>query len=200
MSTSHPLLAAVYDGALRLAEREFIQPMRRRALAGIGGDVLDLGAGTGANFPVLAETGARITAVEPDPHMLRRARRRAGDLGMDVRFAAAPAEELPFPDASFDAVAAMLVLCTVRDPARALAEVARVLRPGGEVRFVEHVRAEGHAAAWQDRLRPLWSACAGGCQLNRDTGSLLRARFARADWDVVRVPFPLCRVLVGHAR
>jgi ubiquinone/menaquinone biosynthesis C-methylase UbiE len=201
---SHPLLAAVYDLAVGPAERVVLRPLRERALSGLTGDVLDLGAGTGANFPVFAAArqagvALRVTALEPDPHMLRRARRRAAELDLPVTFADAPAEALPFPAASFDAIAATLVLCTVRDPERALAEAARVLRPGGELRFIEHVRGDGRAAHWQDRVRPVWAACAGGCQLNRDTGAMLRRAFAQVRWTALDAPFPVCLVLVGRA-
>lgn len=205
LAASHPFLAALYDPALAAAERRYLQPLRQEALAGVAGDLLDLGAGTGANFPTFAtEIGRgnplRVTALEPDPHMLRRARRRAQALALPVTLTGATAEALPFPDASFDVIAATLVLCTVADPARALAEAVRVLRPGGALRFIEHVRAEGRVAArWQDRLRPVWSACAGGCQLNRDTGALLRSTFRRVEWEALRAPFPLSRVLIGAA-
>jgi SAM-dependent methyltransferase len=203
---AHPLFAAAYDLLAGPFDRRLILPLRRRLLAGCSGDLLDVGAGTGGNFPVLREmvdAGAdlRLQATEPDPHMLRRARRRAESLRLDVRLHGAPAEALPFHDASFDHVVATLVLCTVADPERSLAEMHRVLRPGGELRFMEHVRAGGAAGSWQDRLRPLWASVGGGCQLNRRTGETIRrSAFAEAEWETVSVPFPLCRLLLGRAR
>lgn len=205
-ASGHPVFAALYDALTKGAENHFVQPLRRRLLAGCHGDVLDLGAGTGADFPVLQSIAAsdptlRVEAVEPDPHMRRRAQARAEAMGLPVQFHAAPAEDLPMADGSFDYVVATLVLCTVTDVAKGLHEVHRVLRPGGELRFLEHVRSEGPESRWQDRLRPLWARLAAGCQLNRRTGDLLRASaFEAVRWEEVRLPFPVYRLLMGSAR
>jgi ubiquinone/menaquinone biosynthesis C-methylase UbiE len=159
---------------MRWMERGFMSRLRRQALAGLTGHVLEIGAGTGANFAYYP-TGVRVVALEPDPFMLKRAEARLAALGRgDITLRQAPAEELPFDDASFDAVVSTLVLCTVRDPLRALAEVRRVLRPEGQLIFVEHVRADGLAGAIQDIIRPAWSCVGAGCNPNRRTEGILR--------------------------
>lgn len=173
----HRLFAAVYDRLNAPFEREVLGPRRAGLLAGLSGDVLDVGAGTGANLPHLPAT-ARVVATEPDPAMRRRlvakAARRLTPVGVD----AAAAEALPYPDASFDAVVFTLVLCTVSDPARALAEARRVLRPDGRLVVLEHVRGDGRLARWQDRLTPLWTRLVAGCHPNRDTrGAVEQAGF-----------------------
>lgn len=164
------------------------------------GAVLEIGAGTGANFSYYRQA-EKIVAVEPDPFMLRRAVKRARHLGLDIEFRQAVAEALPFPDASFDAVVATLVFCTVTDPARALAEVGRVLKPGGTFRFIEHVRVEGGVAAgMQDVLTPVWKRVGAGCHLNRRTVDAVEA----AGFEIVEMkqerPFPLLPLAAGVAR
>jgi ubiquinone/menaquinone biosynthesis C-methylase UbiE len=130
------------------------------------GRVLEVGAGTGFNFPYYAD-GTAVTATEPDPEMLRRAGPRAREHGIELR--AAPAERLPFPDGSFDTVVATGVFCAVDDPDQALSEVYRVLRPGGELRFSEHVRAPGRPRrAMQRALDPLHYRLFR-CHIGRDT-------------------------------
>jgi ubiquinone/menaquinone biosynthesis C-methylase UbiE len=160
---------------------------RRAFLAGASGRVLEVGAGTGANFSHYP-AGLELVAVEPDAAMLARARRRAAELHLAVDLRAAAAYPLPFPAESFDTVVFGLCLCTIPEPGRALAEARRVLRPGGKVLFLEHVRAQDPGLArWQDRLAPAWGAFAGGCRPNRDT----RAEFEKAgfefDWIVEKV-------------
>lgn len=202
----HPVFAAFCDFLTAGAERGPLAPLRRNLVDGLHGAVLDVGAGTGANFPFLAvrslaEPSLAVYAADPDPHMLCRARRRADRLGLRVTFLEAPAEALPLADASMDAVLLTLVLCTAGAPEAALAEVRRVLRPGGSLRFLEHVRAEGAAGRWQQRLAAPWAAVAGGCRLDRCTGdTLARAGFASLDWKEVPAPFPVLRVIAGSAR
>lgn len=165
---SHPLVAMVYDRVV--PDRFLFAPHRRYLAADLSGRVLDVGAGTGANFPYVADDSERISyhAIEPDPHMREQAAEKARDVGCAVTLRDARAESLPYPDDHFDVVVASLVFCTVEDPDAALEEVARVLKPGGELRFLEHVRADGWRATGQDLLNPLWSR-AGGCQLTRET-------------------------------
>ncbi|WP_276254445.1 class I SAM-dependent methyltransferase [Halomontanus rarus] len=169
---SHPVFAALYD---RLPGDQMLEPHHEYLAADLSGRVLDLGAGTGALFPTVLEAvegGTReleYHAVEPDPHMRRRAERRAADLGLAVDVRDGCAEALPYPDDAFEYVLASVVFCTIEDPDAALEEVARVLKPGGEFRFVEHVHADGWRATAQDVLNPLWERAAGGCQLNRET-------------------------------
>ena len=172
----HPWFAAIYDRLNAAAERGFLRPARTRVAGGARGRVLEIGCGTGAAFPYYGEGVQALIATEPDPCMLTRARRRATDVARQIDLQKASAEALPFPDASFDTVVAMLVLCTVTDPARALTEIRRVLKPGGTLRFYEHVR-HGHApgALAQDLVAPLWARCFGGCRPNRNTAASIAA-------------------------
>ena len=137
----HPIFAALYDVILGLAERKFLRPHRAYLVGAATGRILDVGSGTGANFPLFSAQ-AEVVAIEPDPHMLRRAQAHADRLGRSIKLLAEGAEQLPFPDVSFDVAIATLVFCTIRDPGRALGELRRVLRPGGQLRFLEHVRAK----------------------------------------------------------
>ena len=132
------------------------------------------GARTGANLDRYPDAVGELVLAEPDPHMLRKLRPRAAVAGAEV--VAAGAESLPFEDSSVDTVASSLVLCTVPDPVAALAESARVLRPGGKLLFLEHVRArESGPARWQDRLETPWRFFADGCHCNRDTVATIEA-------------------------
>ncbi len=171
----HPIFAAVYDAMNRPLERQLFGQRRARLLADLTGTVLDVGAGTGANLRYFRHANL-VVAAEPDPAMRARLARKLSEASVPVEIAAAPAEDLPYPAGSFDTVVATLVLCTVADPARALAEIRRVLVPGGSLVVLEHVRGEGRLATWQDRLTPLWSRLAAGCHPNRDT----RAAIERA--------------------
>ena len=180
----HPIFAAVYDRLTRSAERKFLGTHRAWLCARATRRVLDLGAGTGANFRYV-RADAEIIAVEPDPYMLERARRRAEALERAVTFLPDAAESLSLETASVDAVLATLVLCTVDDPARALREIRRVLRPGGRLLFLEHVRLDH--PVWgrvQDVVTPLWRSLCAGCHPNRDTvAAIRRAGFAICDLE-----------------
>lgn len=187
--------ALLYDACARVGDRKGFAAIRRRAVAELGGDVLEVGAGTGLN---LAHYGMaeRVVAVEPDRGMAARLRARAARAPVAVEVVEARAEELPFRDACFDHVVLTLVLCSVRDPARALDEAHRVLRPGGSLAFVEHVRAEGRLGRWQDRLTPLHRRVAGNCHLNRATAeAIVRAGFRVDRIEQIAVPgaHPLVR-------
>ncbi len=180
------LFAALYDRGLARSEEAGVREMRRELLATAHGRVLELGAGTGLNLPFYPQAVSELVLLEPDPHMARRLRarlaespwRRRGD-GAGVAPATlveASAERLPYPDAGFDAVVATLVLCTIPDPAAALAEARRVLKPGGRLLLLEHVRDQdpGRAAS-QDRFEQPWRFFADGCHCNRDTAATLAA-------------------------
>lgn len=179
----HRWLAATYDLVTWWSERRLLSQLRPLIAGEAVGRVLEIGAGTGANFPYYRDV-EKLVATEPDPYMLRRARRRANELELEVEFHQCPAEALPFADASFDTVVATLVLCTVADPGRALAEIRRVLKPGGTFRFIEHVRAGGGLVARvQDLLTPLWRWFGAGCHLNRRTAESIAA----AGFDIVEL-------------
>jgi ubiquinone/menaquinone biosynthesis C-methylase UbiE/predicted GNAT family N-acyltransferase len=161
----HRWFAAGYDRLNARWERTHGAKLRRGLLAGLRGDVVEIGAGTGANFEHYPGD-ARVVALEPDPYMFARAQTR---LRPNIELRQAPAERLPIPDASADGVVSTIVLCTVDDVPKALGEIRRVLRPGGEFRFLEHVRATGLAGAVMDVVQPVYGWFSGGCHLNRRT-------------------------------
>src|SRR4051794_9047345 len=167
------VFALVYDPSLSLGELAGMRRRRRRLLARARGRVVEIGAGTGLNLRHYPEGLDELILLEPEPAMRRKLARRAGP---GVQIVDAVAEQLPFADGSVDTVVSTLVLCTVDDPQRALEEIARVLRPDGELLFVEHVRAESpRLARWQDRLREPWQRFACGCRCNRATVELMSA-------------------------
>jgi ubiquinone/menaquinone biosynthesis C-methylase UbiE len=170
------LFAAMYDRSLRATEEGGLREMRRELLAAAGGRVVELGAGTGVNLDLYPQRVEELVVVEPDPHMARRLRVKLAESTRSAGVVETPAERLPFEDASFDTAVATLVLCTVPDPAAVLAEAARVLKPGGRLLFVEHVRADDAGLArWQDRLEKPWRFLGDGCHCNRDTLATLSA-------------------------
>ena len=167
---------------------------RARLLAGARGAVLEIGGGTGANLPHYRDV-ERVTVSEPDPFMRRRLSPKLEAALVPVEVSEAGAEALTFPDGSFDTVVSTLVLCTVPDQGSALAEVRRVLRPGGRLLFIEHVRAEGSAARWQDRIEPVWGCVFGGCHPNRDTLVAIEAAgFEVEIFESFHPPVPLSRL------
>jgi ubiquinone/menaquinone biosynthesis C-methylase UbiE len=173
--------SCLYDPLMAPIELLAMGRTRRSVVADAAGLVLEVGAGTGLNLPHYRRA-RRVIATDPDAAMLRRARRRAARAHVPVRLLIADAQALPFPDGVFDTVVATCVFCTVPDPGAAFREIRRVLRPGGEARLLEHVRARSpRAARLQDRLTPAWSRIAHGCHLNRDTlGTAREAGFAPA--------------------
>jgi SAM-dependent methyltransferase len=191
----HRLFAALYDPVMALPERVSLPPHRRYLVDGLSGRVLDVGAGTGANFPYLAERAREadleVHAIEPDRHMRERAREAASEAGLTVDIRDAGAEWLPYADDYFDAAVAGIVFCTISDPGAALDELARVLRPGGELRFLEHVAATGYRARLQRLVEPVWKPLAGGCHVTRDTVGLFAAHDAFDVVEVERIGFGL---------
>ncbi|EMA05558.1 Methyltransferase domain-containing protein [Haloarcula vallismortis] len=184
---SSPLFAAIYDPATTLVERTLLRPHREYLVANLDGTVLDLGAGTGAMFPYfdsVADASTEFHAIEPDPHMRRQAAEKASAQATPMRIESAPAEALPYDENTFDVVIASMVFCTIPDIEAAMSEIARVLTPGGELRFFEHVIDDGWRARVQSALAPLWKRLAGGCHLTRQTGSRLAAA---SSFDVVEI-------------
>jgi ubiquinone/menaquinone biosynthesis C-methylase UbiE len=165
----------LYDALCACVESCGLGRWRRWLASDARGRILDLGSGTGRSLPLLA-AGAWVVGLDPARDALRRARRRAPA----VPLVQARAEALPFRDGAFATVVGALVLCTVDDPVTALAEARRVLRPGGQLRLLEHVRSTTPwKARWQDRLQPWWTSLTGGCHPNRETERLVeRAGFA----------------------
>ncbi|KRE70289.1 class I SAM-dependent methyltransferase [Arthrobacter sp. Soil762] len=169
MSVRHRLFAAMYDTLSASVERRELGPRRALLLSGLTGTVVDVGAGTGANLRHFRRAD-RVILVEPDPYMRARLRARLGESPVPVEVSDADAEHLPLPDGAADAVVFTLVLCSVPDQRLALLEARRVLKPGGTLAVLEHVRGQGRPARWQDRLDGLWGRCvAPGCHINRNT-------------------------------
>ena len=169
MSLRSSLFAAMYDRMSRSSEEAGVGEMRQRLLGGVSGDILELGAGTGMNLSHYDEALASLVLTEPEPAMLRRLQPKALKQAPNAKVVQASAEDLPFEDASFDAVVSTLVLCGVDDQARALQEAKRVLRPGGRLLFIEHVRSDDpKLARFQDRMNRL-NHFLVGCDCNRQT-------------------------------
>lgn len=203
---AHPVFAACYD---LCPEPEELEAQRAYLARDLSGRVLELGCGTGDMFPYVVDGAAgdrddlEYHAIEPDPHMRKRAADAARDSGLAVDLRDARAESLPYPDESFDVVLAGVVFCTVQDPDAALEEVARVLKPGGEFRFLEHVRADGWRGSGQKLLDPLWQRAAGGCHLTRETVERFVGHEALAVEEVDRLDvgvFPATPVVRGTLR
>jgi ubiquinone/menaquinone biosynthesis C-methylase UbiE len=168
--------AAIYDRGLKGTEEAGLRAMRRELLAEASGRTIDLGAGTGANLALYPEAVTELVLAEPDPHMLRKLQAKLEESDSEATAIQASAEELPFEGSSFDTAVFTLVLCTVPSPDAALAEAARVLRPGGRLLFLEHVRSEDPSLArWQDRLEKPWRFLGDGCHCNRDTVATIGA-------------------------
>jgi ubiquinone/menaquinone biosynthesis C-methylase UbiE len=168
--------AAIYDRGLQATEEAGLRQMRRELLAGAGGRVLEIGAGTGANLDLYPDGVEELVLLEPDPHMAKRLRAKLTETSRAATVLESPAERVPYEDASFDTAVATLVLCTIPDPVAALAEASRVLKPGGRLLFVEHVRSENpDLARWQDRLEKPWRFLGDGCHCNRDTVATIEA-------------------------
>jgi SAM-dependent methyltransferase len=168
--------AAIYDRGLKATEEAGLREIRREVLARASGRTIDIGAGTGVNIELFPEGVTELVLAEPDPHMGRQLRPKLSASGVEAELVEAPAELLPFEASSFDTAVFTLVLCTVPDPAAALSEAARVLKPGGRLLFVEHVRSgDPGLAKWQDRLEKPWRFLADGCHCNRDTVAAIEA-------------------------
>jgi ubiquinone/menaquinone biosynthesis C-methylase UbiE len=197
------LFAALYDTVGKGSEAAGMREERRQLLAGTEGATLEIGAGTGINLEHYPEAVTRLVLAEPDRHMRRRLRRRVVALDRAADVIDAPAERLPFPDASFDTAVVTLVLCSVQNQEVALAEIARVLKPNGRLLFIEHVRSgDPDVAKRQDRIRPLYNLV--GCNPNRDTLAAIDASALRVEsvrhGEVPKAPKVERPMIVGTAR
>jgi SAM-dependent methyltransferase len=208
------LFASFYDRALKASEENGLGEMRRALLAEARGRVVEIGAGTGVNLDLYGHGIEDLTLIEPDPHMGAQLRERLAERATGAgsassassagaaaaRLVAAPAEAIPFADDTFDTAVATLVLCTVPDPVAAIGELARVLKPGGRLLFIEHVRSDDPGSArWQDRLEKPWRFMADGCYCNRDTEANLRAssfRVEQVDHGIFPKSLPIVRPLI----
>lgn len=194
------LFAQVYA---KIAHREAapIRGARKRLFAGLHGDVLEIGAGTGLNFQFYPE-GVTLTATDYSEHMMKKLAEPARDAAIEITVQQADVQDLPFDDESFDHTVATLVFCSVPQPQRGYAEILRITKPGGSVRFLEHVVAEGpRQRRLQDWITPAWKRIGDGCHLNRDTVAAVRESGLAVDSveevDGAPALFPM-RVIYAH--
>ncbi len=166
------LVSFIYDKFMNLPEKACLRAWREELLKQVYGNVLEIGAGTGANLPFYPELVTSLVLSEPDKHMRRQLVIKAGKSTLkDVSVSSASVETLNADEASYDFVVASLVCCSVKSPEAALDQIHRVLKPGGRFVFIEHVAADENSKIrrWQDRINPLWRKMADNCHLNRET-------------------------------
>lgn len=208
MAHHHPVFARLYSRLSPAMERGGMDEHRERLLAGLTGRVVEVGAGDGANFPHYPADVTSVVAVEPEPYLRTRARKRAAGLHVPLSVVDGVAERLPIQDAGADAGVVSLALCSVTDPHAALQELHRVIRPGGELRFFEHVRAQSPAMQRVQRVldATVWPVLVGGCHTGRDTAaSIAEAGFVMEQLDRlrfpdIRLPTPVSEHIHGVAR
>jgi len=199
VSLRRRFFALTYDRQVAKVERAGLGELRQKLLADASGRVLEVGSGTGANLPYYGPGVESLTVTEPEPAMLRRLEQRVREQAPKAKVVRAPAEQLPFEDDAFDVAVSTLVLCGVDDQARALGELRRVLRPGGRLIFIEHVRSDKPGLArWQDRLNGLnkFVAC---CDCNRRTLDSIKAEgfeVTKVDHTELKKVPPFVRPLV----
>ncbi|MEV5203536.1 methyltransferase domain-containing protein [Streptomyces sp. NPDC053720] len=205
----HPVFARFYARMSVVAEtRAGLAAVRSDLLAGLSGRVIEIGAGNGLNFAHYPPAVSEVVAIEPERSLRRLAVRSALRAGLPVDVVPGAAEALPVKSEAFDGAVASLVLCSVRNVERSLAEIVRVLRPGGELRFFEHVRADDRAMAATQRVldRTVWPLLTGGCHTGRDTlAAIERAGFVVETYRRVRMPecgirLPVSTCVLGVAR
>jgi SAM-dependent methyltransferase len=198
-AVKHPLFARGYAWLAKKEDQAGGADNRRELLAGLSGRVVEVGSGVGSNFAHYPATVTEVVAVEPEPYLRRRSQEAAAGAPVPVRVVDGVADALPIDDASVDAAVASLVLCSVPDQDRALAELHRAIKPGGELRFYEHVVSNRSGERRLQRLldKTFYPRIAGGCHLTRDT----RAAIDRAGFIVQRsrrFPFPPGKLGIPH--
>jgi len=203
MSLRGKLFALTYDRQMARAEKAQLGALRQSLLATADGDVLEIGGGTGANLPCYRPGTGSLTITEPEPAMVRRLERRAREQAPLATILRAPAEDLPFEDGTFDVAVSTLVLCGVSDQPRALRQLRRVLRPGGRLLFIEHVRSgDPRLAHHQDRMNWL-NQLVVSCDCNRPTlTSIQEAGFTVTDVEHLalhKAPSFASPLIVGSA-
>ena len=204
----NPIFARVYAALAGSPLGKAMEKDRRRLLDGLTGRVVEVGAGSGSNFPFYPDGVTEVVAVEPEPYLRARAEAAAKSAPIPVTVHAATASSLPFPDGSFDAGVFCLVLCTVPSPSQALAEMLRVLKPGGELRFYEHVAAPPGRmlGRMQQAADTVWPRLFGGCHTHRDTVAAIRdagfeiERVKDLSFTVIGIPTPITPHAAGVAR
>ncbi|MCP4436334.1 MAG: class I SAM-dependent methyltransferase [Actinomycetia bacterium] len=203
---SHPVFARVFARLVELDDRSGQTEHRVEMLAALQGRVIEVGAGSGANFAHYPDTVTEVVAVEPEPYLRGLAMQAAEQVDLSVTVVDGVAEDLPLVDGWADAAVASLVLCSFSDQSVALREMHRVVRPGGGLRFYEHVRAEAQRPArWQRRVDAIWPHLFGGCHTSRDTAGEIE----RAGWRIEalrrihlgppRLPNPVAPHILGTA-
>jgi len=197
-AVSHPIFARAFPAMSRAMEHGGMADRRKALLASLAGDVIEIGAGTGANFSHYPDTVTRVLAVEPEPRLRAVAAAAADAVPVPIEVTDGMAGALPAADASYDAAVVSFVLCTVPDEAAALAEIRRVLRPGGRLCFLEHVRADSAGIRRVQRMldATIWPRLFGGCHLSYDTAAAIE----RAGFTISRLEkflFPAARTPVS---
>ena len=203
MSLRGKLFAMTYDRQMAKTEQAGLRDLRRSLLAAASGQVLEIGGGTGANLSFYGPRVEALTMTEPEPPMVRRLERRAREQAPLTRVLRAPAEDLPFEDGTFDVVVSTMVLCGVSDQPRALRQLRRVLRPGGQLLFIEHIRSgDARLARHQDRMNWL-NQLVVSCDCNRPTLTSIReAGFTVTDVEhlaLYKAPSFVSPLVVGSA-
>ena len=203
----HPIFARYWGRVATAMEARGGGSHREQLLGETSGRVIEIGAGTGLNFARYPVSVTQVIALEPETHLRDQAKRAALSASVPVRVIDGVAENLPFEDGEFDVAVASLVLCSVADPHLVLRELHRVLRPGGELRFYEHVRSDDpRLARWQDRVNRPWSFIAGGCQANRQTVDLMGEEgfevggYRRITFKPSPLCLPISSFVLGRAR
>lgn len=180
------LTAFFYDRLMARSEEACLREWRRGLLKRVSGDVLEIGAGTGANISLYPDSVTRIVLTEPDLHMRKRLQKKADNHSLNnVSVTGGTAETIEAEDESFDYVVSSLVCCSVTDQSQCLSEIRRVLKPGGSLVFLEHVAAADGTSRrrWQDAINPLWKTLMGNCHLNRETEQAITAE----GFDIVHI-------------
>lgn len=198
------LFAACYDRTMARSEQLCLGNWRRELLQQTKGDVLEIGSGTGTNLPCYPADLTRLVLCEPDPFMLNKLRKKITESSHAPELTTCLAERLEFADNSFDTIVATLVLCSVAEPDTALNEIRRVLRPGGKLLFLEHVRSDQPSTRrWQNFWEPLWKCGCGNCHLTRDTAKIIKnAGFCLDELDDLQMlgtPAIVRRIIRGTA-
>lgn len=183
MSFLDKAFARLYPKIIKSSEDKWLRELRAQLLAGASGDLVEIGAGTGLNLPHYGPAVTSVTLTEMSEHMIETLTKEVARHRPDAKVLQAPAERLPLPDASADVVVCTLVLCSVRDPDRAVDEMRRILRPGGRVLLIEHVAGTGRLLRFQRRLDPITKTFGRGCHTSRNT----RATLARAGFDTAAI-------------
>ena len=203
---SHPVFARFYAAVGPAMEQAGAAELRSRLLTGLSGRVIEVGAGDGMNFTHYPPEVTSVLAVEPEPYLRRLAEGKAAKAPVRVEVVDGIAEQIPAADGSFDAAVTSLVLCSVRDQRVALAEIHRVLKPGGQLRFLEHVRAQTPVRLGvQSLAAPVWPVLFGGCRLKRDTETAIASAGFKIDHldrlllPDVQIPVPSAPHILGTA-